>query len=170
VQPAGTAIALNYTGSRLMAYMGVGKGLSVDHDAELAVAAAFSGGLGIYDISNPAAPVEWSTVPGYFTLAAVKSPFVWAAKAGSNDTLRTFDITNPSRPLELDHNFWNPSHPWNSHSPDCEWPNGSAFSPDATALYMARHAVVHMVGFDQCPPPAAIFSDGFESGGTGAWN
>jgi hypothetical protein len=169
VVEGGSAINLDYTGSSFRAFLGRAKGLSVDHDAHLAATAYFYEGLRIYDISNPANPVQRSFVPGTLSLAAINFPFVWAARAGYNDSLRTFNISNTTQPIELDQEFWDPSHPWNSHGVECEWPNGAVFSSDATTMYLARHAVVQSIDFTECLSVDAIFADGFESGDTGAW-
>jgi len=147
VRQSGDGVTLDYTGQKLLCgtFPG-GTGLSVDRHANIAVTASFGKGLLVYDISNPAMPVVKSQVQGYVTVAAVKYPFVWAARAGDNNAIKTVNISNPARPRPLDQGFWDPSHPWNNHSQDCEWPNGAVFSPDASTLYLARHAVIQMVG------------------------
>lgn len=170
VQPNGSSInIINTAHPPLVAFLGRGKGLAVDHDAKLAVTASYADGLRIYDITTPAAPVLKSVVSGFFTTAAVKFPFAWAARGGSPGTERTFLIEDPGQPEELDPAFWNLDNPWNSHSDECENPNGAVFSSDATTMYLARNAVFQMIDFTDCQPTDVVFSDGFESGTTAAW-
>ena len=160
VQPVGNLISLVDTGhAPLVAFMGRGKGLSVDHDADLAVTASFGDGLRIYDISDPASPLQLSSVPGTFTVAAANYPFVWTARLGYTYTERTFLIDDPENPVELDPNFWDPLQPWNNHSDQCEYPNGAVFSSDAMTMYLARHAVLQYIDFTACAGPIQPTAD-----------
>ena len=153
VQPFGNLINLSYTGNNaLRAFLGRGKGMAIDPAAKLAVT-TFTDGMRIYDITNPASPVQRSFVSANLGLAAIRYPFLWVARNLSADSTRTYDIENPSNPVELDPNFWDPLHPWNSHSDECEWPTSAVFSPDASTMYFARYAVVQMIDFTACAGP-----------------
>lgn len=173
VQPVGGGlIALSYTGNdRLRASLGVSRGLAVDEAADLAVTATNIDGMRIYDISNPANPTLRSARDLDVRTAAIRFPFVWVSPYLGSDASMTYDIEDPASPVEMDPSFWDPLHPWNSHSPECEFDAGAVFSDDASALYVARYAVAQVIDFSGCPPPEPpLFVDGFDSGTTGAWS
>jgi len=151
-----------------LAYLMRGKGMALDLAHNLAVAALKTGEMRIYDISDPADPVIIAARSGKWDLAAIRYPFIWVADSSSADSSVTWDITDPSEPQPLDPDFWNPSHPWNSHNDHCEWPGGAVFSGDGSTLYFPRYSVVQMIGFEGCDP--TISGDGFEIGDTSGWS
>jgi len=156
--------------SPIRASMARGKGFAVDRAAGLAVSSFVNGGMRVWNISAPAAPVEVASVAGNFGLTAMRHPFAWVAQPMAPDSSRTFDIG--AQPVPMDQEFWSPDNPWNNHNPppaeQCEWPTSAAFSPDGTAMYLARYNVAQVIDFSACPPP--LFADGFDGGDTSAWS
>jgi len=173
VQEIGGTINLQFANQPIdfRAFLTRGKGLGIDKASELAVTALSNGGFRIWDISNPAEPVELAHVPytADFNVntAAIRYPFVWVAHKLYGGTSKTYNIEDPSNPVEMDPNFWDPSQPWNSHGEECEWPQGASFSDDGYVMYLARYSVVQMIDFSFCP---SVFADSFESGDTSAWS
>ena len=159
---------LNYGDDVPMAHLMRGKGMAIDQDHGLAVATLKTGAMRIYDISDPARPVEIASQAGSWDLAALRYPFLWAADRSTPDSSVTWDITNPFNPVAVDQGFWDGSWPWNNHSDQCEWPGGAVFAGDASTLYFPRYSVVQMIGFSGCN--TTVLSDGFESGDTLAWS
>ncbi len=158
VQEIGGTINLQFASqpANLKAFLSRGKGLGIDKTAELAVTALSNDGFRIWDISNPAAPVQQARVPSSaanVNTAAIRYPFVWVGRTLQEDTSKTYNIENPSVPVEMDPNFWHLDQPWNSHSEECEWPQGASFSDDGNVMYFARYAVVQMIDFTACGGP-----------------
>ena len=151
-----------------LAYLMRGKGMAVDETHNLAVAVVKMGEMRIYDIAAPANPVEISSRPGNWGLAAIRYPFVWVSDGSSADSSVTWDITDPANPQLLDPGFWDAGHPWNNHGEGCEWPGGAVFSDDASTLYFPRYSVVQLIDFESCDRTLA--GDSFESGDTSGWS
>ncbi len=173
VQEVGGTINLQFVSqpANFRAFLSRGKGMGIDKVSELAVTALSNGGFRIWDISNPAGPIELAHVPHTASFnvntAAIRYPFVWVGQTLVRDASKTYNIENPSNPFEMDPNFWHPDHPWNSHVEDCEWPQGASFSEEGYVMYLARYSVVQMIDFSGC---AIVFVDSFESGDTSAWS
>jgi len=150
----GNTINLQYTGNdQLRAYLARGKGMAVDKNAELAVTTMVNDGTRVYDISDPANPVQRAFRAGNVDLAGMKYPFAWTARSLVPDSTVTYNIENPSNPVVLDQNFWHPDHPWNNHTDHCEWPQSASFSDDGNTMYFARYSVVQMIDFTACAGP-----------------
>ncbi len=151
----GASISLQYVSHdpTMKAFLARGKGMGVDRVRELAVTALANNGMRIWDISSPGNPTQLSFISGDVNLAAITYPFVWTGRSLSPDTSKTYSIEDPANPEVLDTNFWHPDHYWNSHTEDCEWPQGAVFSPDGMTMYFARYSVVQMVDFTLCAGP-----------------
>ncbi len=164
VQDFGSAINLEFiVKSPIRASMARGKGLAIDETADLAVSSFVNDGMHVWDISNPASPVQRSFRAGNLGLAAMRYPFAWVAQPNNPNSSITYNIEDPANPVVLDPNFWDPEHPWNSHSSDpdnpCEWPTGAVFSDDATTMYLARYNVTQMIDFTACTGPIQPVAD-----------
>ncbi len=154
VQEFGNTINLQYTGNNQMrAILGRPKGMRVDHAAQLAITARSTDGAKIWDISNPANPVQRAHLTGTLSLGGIRYPFAWVARINAPDTHVTLNIEDPSNPVVLDQNFWHPDHPWNSHNDECEYPTSGDFSADGSTLYIARYSVVQAIDFTACAGP-----------------
>ena len=159
VQDFGSTINLQFASqpANFKAFLSRGKGLGIDKASELAVTALVNDGFRIWDVSNPAGPVQRAHVPFSSSLnvntAAIRYPFVWVARTLVEDSSKTYNIEVPSSPVEMDPAFWHPDHPWNSHSEECEWPQGASFSDDGNTMYFARYSVVQMIDFTVCGGP-----------------
>lgn len=155
---------LAYVGrSPIRAYLGRGKGLGV---AGAVAVSAWLDGARLWDISDPAAPVELALIPGDHRYAAIGGDFAWVV--GPDNVPATYDIRRPSRPVLMDPDFWDPDNPWNRFGTTCEFVTGAAFS--GASLYLGRYVVLQRIDFTACPPPDVIFADGFDSGNATAWD
>ena len=80
----------------------------------------------------------------------LKYPVVHVSQQYTTDEPQTFDVSNPTNPVPLDQQFWDPSHAWNSLG-DCIWNNHAIFSDDGArplslqVLELCRSSI---------PPPA----------------
>jgi len=143
--------------SPIRASMARGKGLAIDEVTNLAVSSFPNDDMQVWDISNPASPVQRSFVAGNLGYAAMRYPFAWVAQPVSADSSKTYNIEDPGNPVELDPAFWDPAQPWNDHSDpeygDCEFPTGAVFAPDASVLFLARYSVIQAIDFTACARP-----------------
>lgn len=150
-----------------MAHLMRGRGMAIDAEHRLAVATLKTGAMHVYDISDLAHPQEIASRAGSWDLAALRYPFIWVADGAVPDSSVTWDISNPFDPRPVDQAFWDAAWPWNSHTENCEWPGGAAFSADASTLFFPRYSVVQMIGFSDCD--TTVLGDGFESGDMSRW-
>jgi len=137
-----------------------GYGASVDEAAGL-MAVAYSGELSIYDIGHtsgsPVSPVLRSTKTLTISNAnavALKYPIVHVSQQFSSDGPLTFEVSNPSNPVPLDQEFWDPSHAWNSLG-ICLWNNHTVFSDDGAAMYLSRYSSLQVIDPTACAGPIA---------------
>jgi len=170
IQPSPT-FGLDYVGNGGIdrANMARGYGAAADEAAGL-MAVANAGGLFIYDIGHtsgsPASPILRSTTTlpalGNANAVAVKYPIVHVSQQYAADAPLTFDVSNPSSPVPLDQNFWDPSYPWNNLGA-CMWNNHAVFSLDGSALYLSRYSVLQVFDPAACqgsvPPQANLDLD-----------
>lgn len=137
---------LAYLGrSPIRAFLGRGKGFGVNGNVGVS---AFIDGAKIWNLANPESPSVFSTIAGNLQYAAIGGNYVWVV--GQNNIPKTYRISNPSAPVPLDPDFWNPDNPWNDYGTTCEFPTGGVFSVDGNVLYMSRYAVVQKVNFSGC--------------------
>jgi hypothetical protein len=147
---------LTYLGpSPIRAFLGRGKGFGVSGSVGVS---AFLNGAKVWNLANPESPSVFSTIAGNYQYAAIGGNYIWIV--GQNNIPKTYKITNPSAPIPVDPEFWNPDNPWNDYGTTCEFPTGGAFSVDGSMLYMSRYAVFQKVNFSGCgnqptptPPP-----------------
>ncbi len=158
IHDAGSVISLEYLETPMTAYMIRDKGLAFDAENGVAIEANHSG-MHVWDISNPGAPIEMGAVDGDFNRATVAYPFVMVARKGIGGSEMTFDISNFSEPTPLDPEFWDAENEWNNPDSVCSEIQGAVFSPDGSALYLARQAVMQIAKFATCAAaPEAYFS------------
>jgi len=178
VSGSGAGLTLTPRGSPFSATWIRGRGVDIDLSTPLGplAAVANSSGTSLWSLSNPAAPTklaQWDPWPAYdMNSCALQYPYLWVATkpASSTGTQHTYDITDPSAPVEVAFPFWDETNPWIAipYSTNYE----SVFTADAAWLFMSRYSVVLRVAVDdaQCRPhPVGIFADGFETGSTEAW-
>jgi hypothetical protein len=152
---------LDYLGNGgiVRANMARGYGAAVDETAGL-MAVANSGDLFIYDIGhtsgNPGSPVLRSTtaLSGLTNANAValNNTVVHVAQQFTTTEPQTYDISNPSNPVPLDQQFWDPSHAWNSLGA-CIWNNHAIFSDDGSALFLSRYSSLQVIDPTECIGP-----------------
>lgn len=141
------------------ANMARGYGAAVDESLSL-LAVANGGDLFIYDIGHtsgsPISPILRSTTSlpalGNANAVAIKNTIVHVAQQYTVAEPRTFDISNPSSPVPLDQQFWDPSHAWNDLG-DCVWNNHAVFSDDGSALYLSRYSALQVIDPTDCMGP-----------------
>ncbi len=142
------------------ANMGRGYGVEIDENAGV-MAVANLGELYIYDVGHtsgsPVSPILRSTTTlsgGLDNANAVglKFPVVHVSTQYNLTEPQTFDISNPTNPVPLDQQFWDPSHPWNSLG-DCIWNNHAVFSNDGSALYLSRYSSLQVIDPTPCFGP-----------------
>jgi hypothetical protein len=144
---SGMSVSLEHKGAPMHAHMIKTKGLAVDLNRGYANCANEQGAT-LWDIRNPAHPVALTTLPGYVNVAAIHYPLAWTARRGWMDSSMTYDINPPTHPIELDPQFWDPDNPWNRYA--CENIYDAEFSPDGSALYLARYSVLQVASFAAC--------------------
>ena len=154
--------------TQIRAFMGRGKTFSVR--GNVGVSAFGNEAAKLWNLQDPANPVQIGSVSGaYFNSAAISGDFLFMNKGMNANAGRTYYLGGPGI-VPMDQEFWSPDNPWNNHA-ECEWQTGAVFSPDGTALYLARYAVLQVIDFSACPPPEPpLFADGFESGDASAWS
>jgi hypothetical protein len=145
-------------------------GVDVDLARRIAVS-AYSDGLSVWRIDDPAAPHRLSLTPLWAGVRAwgveLRWPYVWVGAMHTLDAGSTYlwDVSDPARPLSVDPGTWDPAQPWNSYP--CSGNKGGTWDPVTDTLRLSRHSVGET--FQLHTNPAAIFADGFESGNTAAW-
>ena len=145
------------------------KGTGMDFDDGLAIVAT-TGGARVYDVSDPLAPGLLTTISGDFNRAAIGDGLVIVGKKGFAHSERTFDVTDPAAPVEIQAGFWSAGNAWNYPGSQCAEFQGAAIVDGR--LWLARYSIAQVVdvsGWIAPPPPELIFADGFESGGPGPW-
>jgi hypothetical protein len=158
IDDSGEALALSYRGSPMVAAMVNGKGLRFDVASNLA-ATASNFGVTLWDITDPGNPSQmasWSPSAGWMNLVAISYPYLWVGSKG-NQTALTYDISDPSNPQPLDHDFW-ASEEWGSYNYSSV--SDAIFSRDRSTLYLARFSILATIGLIECPPmpPTAVVS------------
>jgi len=154
IDAAGSAISLTHVGPAETFWGSIGRhdAFAIDlraqpplglRTATNSIVDAFT----LFDLSDPANPVELSNLELEVNSAALWYPFAWAASP--TGVTYTFDITDPSAPVPLDQDLWEPSHPCNAH--DCLRSQDAVFHPNGSMLYLARYSV--MQRFSVCGPP-----------------
>jgi MYXO-CTERM domain-containing protein len=160
-----TSLTLSYLSQPLLGAYIRGEGVALDRDHDLAVTSS-NLGTTLYDISTPDQPTEITSVPNSVSmnLASIAYPYLWVGTTASVDA-RTFDISDPNNPVELDPDFWDPSQTWNSQY-DCTFNQDSAFSRDGDVLFLSRHSVLQAISFHACAtdPDAGVFDASVDAG------
>ena len=137
---------------QIRANLGLGRGLDVDHEAQIAVAAYTTTGVHLFDVSDPSSPTElWSYTGDTVNRVAVRSPLLWTGQQGSVYHSHSWDISNPSSPVELDTDdggFWHPDNDWNDYP--CQYDHDAVFHPDGDYLYIARYSVTQVFDVSGC--------------------
>ncbi len=152
---------LNYIGNGGIERANMGRGYGVDIDETAGLMAVANGGdLFIYDVGHtsgsPVSPILRSTTTlpalGNANAVAIKNTIVHVSQQYSDTEPQTFDVSNPSNPVPLDQQFWDPSYPWNSLGA-CVWNNHAVFSGDGTALYLSRYSSLQVIDPNDCLGP-----------------
>ena len=153
---------LTYLGNGGVDRANMARGYGVSVDAAVGLMAVANGGeLFIYDIGHtsgsPDGPIlrSTTTLPALSNAnaVAIKSTIVHVAQQFTTYEPQTFDVSNPSNPVALDQQFWDPSHPWNSLGA-CIWNNHAVFSDDGAALYLSRYSSLQVIDPTACSGPA----------------
>lgn len=166
----GPTLGVEYLGAPVYGTQFRGEGWAVDLDAGL-FAGAVNATVRLYDIADPASPLlisEWSVddLPGGPALVTMRWPRLWVGVHGHNDA-RTYDITNPVEPSEVDRGFWAVCHSWNSF--DYSFATDAELTPDGLWLLLSRFSVVERLQADPVCP-GLVFSDGLECGDSSPWS
>ena len=165
VVPVADGVTLDFLDDTLRGVVSRGKGFDVDVMSGLAATAYYSS-TRIYDIGwssgSPDAPVLLATIShpsgDWVSQATLAAPVLTVAYEAGNDTVRTYDLSDPTSPQPLDADFWSPAHPWNDFP--CVADYDTAVSPDGLTLYLARYSRAQAVDLSGCfvdePPAAAV--------------
>ncbi len=165
---------LAYTGVYYMAPTSTGHGLAYDPEHHL-VASAF-GHVRLYStadegLGNPVLVADWEPETAHVTsLVALKWPYLLVGPTAGQ--VYAYSVADPANPVRVDEVFWSASQPWNSY--DYAQFRDAVFTDDGGWMFLARFSVLERFAVSgSCivppEPPAAIFSNGFESGDTSAW-
>ncbi len=151
-------VQLNYEGNAGIDRINMARGDSVAVDAAAGlVAMAWGDEVKIYDIGygsgSAVNPILLSTtaLQGLNTAsrAALKYPILHVSEPYSADEPETWDVSNPSNPVSLDQQFWDPSHAWNNLGV-CVLNNDAVFSDDGGAMYLARYSSLQVIDPTAC--------------------
>lgn len=162
-----TASGVEYQGQPMRAGWVRGAGIALDLDRMLlATTSPISTQLwSVADPGHPALHADWSPHPTIdMDTVAIHWPYLWTASFGgtAGPMTHTFNIGDTSSPVECCGDLWATDAPAQSYA---NAGNMAAVWHDGE-LAVARWSVLEW--FDAMPSDA-IFADGFESGGTGAW-
>jgi hypothetical protein len=154
VEDGATGPNLVYQSTPMTAAMIHGKGLRIDPAHQLAVSSNQLETT-LWDISEPGSPaqlVSFVPEPRPMNLAAIGYPYLWLGSKG-NQTVVTYDISDPADPQLIDSDLWDPAD-WDiieSRVFD------AVISRDRSALYLARDSVLAQVNLGSCftSPPTA---------------
>ncbi len=147
---------LDYHSEPIHAFWVHGRGIRVSEDR---LVTATPLGTWVYDVSDPAAPVELAemTMPiGYANVAGISDFGILTASKGTGTGIwfwKNGSIINQD--------FWDITHPWNSY------PRSSNYDVEMVGewMYFARFSVLEKIHI--CND--LIFADGFETGDTSKW-
>ena len=160
-------VQLNYEGNGGVLQVNMARGNSIDLDESVGLMALSWGNvMRVYDIGygngSPANPIQLSTtsLPGMTTASrtALSYPIVHVSEPYSSHQPQTFDVSNPSNPVSLDQQFWDPSHGWNSLGA-CVLNNDAVFADDGEALYLSRYSSLQVIDPTACSGPMAPLAE-----------
>ncbi len=147
---------LDYHSEPLYAFWLHGRGIRVDGDR---LVTSSPMGTWVYDVSDPANPVELATMTmpiGYANVAGISDSGILTASKGTGTGIWFWK--NGSI---IDQSFWDISHPWNSYPRSSNWDVEMV----GEWMYLARFSVLEKIHV--CND--LIFADGFETGDTSKW-
>jgi hypothetical protein len=109
---------------------------------------------------------------GTYSLAALDDPLLWVGTYNGTAAESTYDLTDPSAPVEYHAEFWDGANSWNSWP--CQTIQTGTVILDGYVI-SGRYEVLQRLDFNGCEygpqlPEGWIFGDDFESGGTDAWH
>jgi hypothetical protein len=110
----------------------------------------------IWDLSNPAVPLEEWTIPVAANIVSLRSPgatspaTLFTALQGDFGS-ESASTVNDAGPSELiDESFWNDRELPHNDLGSCGFPVSSALSPDGSVLYLSRNAILEVFDLSDC--------------------
>lgn len=144
-------------------------GLAVD--GTLAATASAAGSY-LWDASDPEHLVQLAELPqptptfDYDSVVLGDGRLVGQVLGGQGGQyIRTFDVTDPAHPVELDPGFWDTGNAWNAYTYGAEV--NAVLLGDW--LILSRWSVLQRYAWSP-PVTDSVFAAGFESGSTAAWS
>jgi hypothetical protein len=115
----------------------------------------------IWDLSNPGFPVPEQTLPMGANIISLRSPStnspstLFAALQADFGSERAYTVDDGA-PYELiDESFWNDRALGHNDLGSCGFPVSSALSPDGSALYLSRNAILEVFDLSDCLAPVS---------------
>ncbi len=164
VSGTGNGLSLAYRGQFIRAGWVRAPGLDADLDAPQPfprlLVATNPNHSEIYDLEDPDQPVllaEFNPHPSIdMDSVAVEFPFLWLGSFGgqTENMTHTYDISDPSNPVPLDHGFWSTSNEWNAFGYAGNM--GGDFTADGEYFFLSRWSVLERFEFSACGSVAPV--------------